>query len=203
MPAASKLHRAGIHAFVITGRLLKGQALPTFLPTASRIASSALACARGGIAELAVAILDIDYFKTVNDIYGHGTGDLALIHVARLLRAETRTSDIVARSEGEEFVVLMGGLDGRETIATIEHLRLAVEETDFDPKAEGISITLSAGVASYRTGDASFDDILKRSVMHFTVPRRLAGTGLSCGTRQRAHWSGKPCIEMRRFYAAI
>ena len=119
--------------------------------------------ARGGIAELAVAVLDIDYFKTVNDTYGHGAGDLALIHVARLLRAETRKNDVVARSGGEEFVVLMGGLDERETIATIERLRLAVEETDFDPKAEGITITLSAGVASYRTGDASFDDILKRA----------------------------------------
>lgn len=119
--------------------------------------------ARVGRSVLAVAVLDVDHFKSVNDTYGHDTGDLALVHVARLLRAETRKVDVVARSGGEEFVVLMEGLDEQEAIAAVERLRMVMEDTAFHPATEMIMITLSAGVSAYRAGDVCFDDILRRA----------------------------------------
>ena len=118
---------------------------------------------RAGRSVLAVAVLDVDHFKVVNDTYGHDTGDLALVHLARLLRAETRKVDVVARSGGEEFVILIEGLDEPETVAAVERLRLVVEDSAFNPAAGSMTITFSAGVSIYRAGDASFDDILRRA----------------------------------------
>lgn len=112
---------------------------------------------------LAVAVLDVDFFKAVNDTYGHAIGDLALSHISRRLCAATRKGDIVARSGGEEFVVLMEGLNKQEGVAAVERLRLAVAETPFSLAGKKISITLSGGVSAFRADDTSFEDILRRA----------------------------------------
>ena len=119
--------------------------------------------ARASRSMLAVAVLDVDFFKAINDTYGHTAGDLALSHLSRRLRAATRKNDIVARSGGEEFVVLMEGLSREEGAAAVERLLLAVKDTAFNLAGTKISITLSGGVAAYRADDTSFDDILRRA----------------------------------------
>ncbi|MDH7795089.1 MULTISPECIES: GGDEF domain-containing protein [unclassified Beijerinckia] len=114
-------------------------------------------------ARLAVAVLDIDAFKAINDTYGHEFGDQALIHVAGRLQAGTRKMDLVARSGGEEFVVLLNDLDQREAEAAAERLRLSVEADPFRMGTTTVPITVSVGVAIHQTGDGSFADIMRRA----------------------------------------
>jgi two-component system, cell cycle response regulator len=78
---------------------------------------------------LALAILDIDHFKRINDEHGHDEGDAALRRVAELLSASMRRTDVVARYGGEEFVVLMPGTTGTNALARIEALRQDVVNT--------------------------------------------------------------------------
>ncbi len=99
---------------------------------------------------LAVILLDIDKFKSINDTYGHLDGDNVLKALTRLLAANIRTSDTLARWGGEEFILLAPGssLDSARLLA--EKMRLAVAEYDFPiPR----SVTSSFGVASYQPGD--------------------------------------------------
>lgn len=100
-----------------------------------------LAAARG--TRLSAVVLDIDHFKTVNDSFGHPTGDKVLSEVAARLRGVARQGEIVARYGGEEFVWLLPGSGGEEALQAAERARLAIASEPFD---EVGSITVSAGV---------------------------------------------------------
>ncbi|MGC4250638.1 MAG: GGDEF domain-containing protein [Sphingobium sp.] len=112
---------------------------------------------------LAFAVLDLDAFKAINDSYGHEIGDRALVHVAEQFRKSGREHDLIARSGGEEFVVVMEGLDHNGAVAVAEQLRSAVESTPFRVEGKSIRITISAGVAVALPEDRSFDDVLGRA----------------------------------------
>lgn len=79
----------------------------------------------------AVAVIDIDLFKNLNDQYGHEGGDHALIHVANQLREQTRTLDMIARSGGEEFTVLFSDMDAHNAVLAAERMRLSIAEGGF------------------------------------------------------------------------
>jgi two-component system cell cycle response regulator len=97
---------------------------------------------------LEVLMVDVDHFKSVNDRYGHASGDRALRLIADSLRINTRVFDSVARYGGEEFVVVMPGTGPVEAAAAAERLRLAIQEIEFNATA-GMSmpLTVSVGVA--------------------------------------------------------
>ena len=107
-----------------------------------------LARARREDSAIAVAIFDIDYFKRVNDEWGHDTGDRVLARTARMLAAHARDIDIVARFGGEEFVVLLPGVDDADVRAFAERARAAMAAPDPDGLP---TIQLSAGVVSAPT----------------------------------------------------
>lgn len=111
----------------------------------------------------AVAVLDLDHFKVINDTYGHGVGDQALIYAANRLKQSARRVDLVARSGGEEFVVLLDDLDEDGALASAERIRVSVETEPFQDGAAIIPITVSAGVAVHHAGDESFDTLLRRA----------------------------------------
>lgn len=111
----------------------------------------------------AVAVLDIDRFKAINDTYGHEDGDNALIHVAFRLKVETRKGDFIARSGGEEFVVVLYDLAPASAQAAAERLRVAVEQDLFSIGDEMVPITVSVGVALYDGDDANFAQTLRRA----------------------------------------
>ena len=92
-----------------------------------------------------VLVLDLDYFKIVNDQYGHSAGDLALQHVAECLRQGVRESDIVARLGGEEFAVLLPGCTDIEVERIGEQLRVAVASQPFNFEGHDIALTVSIG----------------------------------------------------------
>src|SRR5438105_1195044 len=94
---------------------------------------------------LAVAMLDLDEFKRVNDVHGHGTGDEVLVRVAELLRAEFRASDVVCRVGGEEFGVVMPSCDALAALQAIERIHKRLARELFAPVGP---LSVSAGLAS-------------------------------------------------------
>jgi len=97
---------------------------------------------------LSLAILDLDYFKLVNDTYGHQAGDEVLIQVANLLRQNLRPFDIVARYGGEEFAILLPQTDLRTALAITERLRFRVGKISFTEDLQDLAISASIGLAS-------------------------------------------------------
>jgi len=114
---------------------------------------------RGGT--VCVLMGDIDRFKSINDTYGHDIGDLALIHVARVIReAIGAPGRVVARLGGEEFAVLLPGADLDEGRAVAEALRAACEANPFRLETSTLPITLSLGVAAQAPEKASLRRLL-------------------------------------------
>jgi diguanylate cyclase (GGDEF)-like protein len=97
---------------------------------------------------LSILFIDIDRFKSINDLLGHKAGDAALREFAAVLEAQLRPADIAARWGGEEFVIVLPETANEEARATAERLRATVEDNAFD-YAEGSRITCSIGVASF------------------------------------------------------
>ncbi|MFH7586207.1 GGDEF domain-containing protein [Oceanimonas smirnovii] len=102
---------------------------------------------------LAVVLLDIDYFKHVNDKYGHLAGDKALRLIARTLRESTKESDFVARFGGEEFVILMLNVDPALLHRPLQQLLKKIESIPFRFKKERVTITASIGATLLKSGD--------------------------------------------------
>lgn len=96
---------------------------------------------------LTVCLLDIDFFKRLNDTYGHQAGDHVLKKVSALLTQALREYDVVARYGGEEFAVILPTTPKGRGASIAERLRAAVAESDFSFKDKAISTTISCGVA--------------------------------------------------------
>ncbi len=114
---------------------------------------------------MAVLIVDIDFFKSINDTYGHDAGDEVLKEFASRLRANVRGMDLVARFGGEEFVVVMPETDLALAQGIAERLRETVAGTPFTVsggKAE-IPVTISIGMGTFDRGDDTPNTILKRA----------------------------------------
>jgi diguanylate cyclase (GGDEF)-like protein len=101
---------------------------------------------RDGGRSIALAIFDIDYFKLVNDRFGHVVGDRALVHIARLLGQEARAIDVAARLGGEEFAVLMPGCDLDGAAAFADRVRRALAALE-DPELPE-EVRVSAGITA-------------------------------------------------------
>ena len=98
---------------------------------------------------LSLIIVDIDYFKNVNDTYGHQNGDVVLAAVASLAQRQLRAYDSAARYGGEEFVLLIPGTSLAGGVMVAERLRQSVLDFSFPPPMEDLTVTISAGVATY------------------------------------------------------
>ncbi len=98
---------------------------------------------------IAVLMLDIDFFKQINDQYGHLVGDRCIAHVAGIIRdSVTRASDIVARYGGEEFVVVLCNTQAEGAWHVGEEIRKRVEQTPLQWRNESIPLSISGGVAA-------------------------------------------------------
>jgi len=115
---------------------------------------------RSGISS-AVVIADVDFFKNVNDTFGHEAGDLVLVAVSRLLKSELREVDSLSRWGGEEFVFLMHETGLAEAIAVTERIRRAVEDSSVSHHATKIRCTMSFGVTLLRPNDTLGDAIAR------------------------------------------
>jgi diguanylate cyclase (GGDEF)-like protein len=111
---------------------------------------------RGG--RYAVLLLDIDHFKSINDLLGHPTGDRVLAEIGRILGESVRGVDVAGRFGGEEFIVLLRDASRERALQVAERLRVAIESAGL-AYADGKPVTISIGVAYARAGDASNDAV--------------------------------------------
>jgi diguanylate cyclase (GGDEF)-like protein len=108
-------------------------------------------------AKLAIALMDIDHFKRVNDTYGHPAGDAVIRAVARAIKASVRESDPVFRWGGEEFLLLLPMSNLEQAMARLEALRshLRATEIQLEPTDARTSVTLSFGLTLHQSGESS------------------------------------------------
>jgi len=113
---------------------------------------------------IAVAVLDLDHFKRVNDTLGHAAGDEVLRTLGRLLLDKTRRDlDIPGRIGGEEFLLIMPETDEAGALTACDRLRRAVEAEPIYAEGEEIRVTVSIGVAARESGDESPTSMLRRA----------------------------------------
>ncbi|MEI7845583.1 MAG: GGDEF domain-containing protein, partial [Chloroflexota bacterium] len=112
---------------------------------------------------LALLMLDVDLFKRINDNYGHEVGDLAIQHVAAVLKSSLREIDFLARIGGEEFAVLLPNTDQAEAAVLAERIRKLMQDTLFEAAGAAITITISLGVAGFEEGMVDIDTLLRNA----------------------------------------
>lgn len=111
----------------------------------------------------AVLAVDLDLFKQVNDSHGHAAGDAVLQQVAALMQRITRQHDLVARSGGEEFTLLLPDAGADDALALAERLRAGLRAQPVLHDSLPLQVTVSVGVATILPGDASLDAVLARA----------------------------------------
>jgi len=118
--------------------------------------------ATGGI--FSFIIIDVDHFKSYNDMYGHIIGDTILQNLAKVLKKNVRGKDILGRYGGEEFAIILPGIQPFEAMKIAERMREVVENTPLARVgASNIFITISAGIASYPTDAVSVEDLVNKA----------------------------------------
>jgi len=93
-------------------------------------------------------LLDVDFFKKVNDTYGHEAGDVILTTIADCIHASIRKNDFCLRWGGEEFVIILQDITRMEAITIAERIRASIEQSDTTP-----AVTISVGVSQYQGAD--------------------------------------------------
>ncbi len=112
---------------------------------------------------LSILMIDIDFFKNINDTYGHAAGDIVLEEVAKIIKACTRNVDTAARYGGEEFVVMLNNTPPSAAMAVAERIRRSIEEKSIVYDGKKINVTISIGVSSYNFDLESAKAIVDRA----------------------------------------
>jgi diguanylate cyclase len=107
-------------------------------------------------------VWDIDFFKSINDRFGHKAGDKALMVIAELLASSIRETDFAGRFGGEEFVMVLSGTRCEEGLKVAEGIRRKVETCGFNSQGKPVHITISCGIAEF-AGDDTIDDAFERA----------------------------------------
>lgn len=102
--------------------------------------------------ELSLLMIDVDFFKKINDEYGHHRGDLVLREVAKGIQSACRGSDITFRYGGEEFVVVLGKTDAKGAKIIAERIRQQIANTHIEYNGKDIGVTVSVGIATRQSG---------------------------------------------------
>jgi len=120
-----------------------------------------------------VILIDVDYFKQVNDSFGHDGGDEVLRHLATILSNCGREKDLVGRYGGEEFIVILPGSDESEALQTAERIRALVERTSVRVSSGTVQITVSMGVSTNLNPAAILDGEVHPANQEFVSGRAL------------------------------
>ena len=123
------------------------------------VAQKKIASIKRHSVKLSLIVIDIDFFKKINDAHGHTMGDLILTQVGGLFKELTRDEDVVARIGGEEFVILLDACSLKHAFTKAEEIRKALEEANF----ENLNVTASFGVAQYGEDDKDFGALFMRA----------------------------------------
>jgi diguanylate cyclase (GGDEF)-like protein len=138
---------------------------------------------------LSLVLLDIDFFKKINDVYGHTTGDVVLKELATLVASNLRQCDWIARYGGEEYALILPDTPCLEALKLLERLRLLVEKHVFDREHSPMKITVSLGITQYDVKRhtlerfiAEADEALYEAKNHGRNQVRVYGLGASGNT---------------------
>jgi diguanylate cyclase (GGDEF)-like protein len=112
---------------------------------------------------LCMIMIDIDHFKRLNDKYGHAVGDCVLVALVTKLKQTLRIQDLLARTGGEEFTILMPDTPAQTGMAAAERLRRIVEALEVPAVEKPIHVTVSAGVAGFKPDLGGWEDMMRRA----------------------------------------
>lgn len=126
-------------------------------------AQNAMSAALQGNRALSVAMIDIDFFKAVNDTYGHTAGDAVLATVAASFQQQTRSTDVVGRVGGEEFCLVLLDAGLSEAYQLAERIRRAVKGLALSADGREFSVTVSIGITAYQGEADNLDQMLARA----------------------------------------
>lgn len=168
--------------------------LPNRRAAEARLAIEWNRARRDGV-NFAVALIDIDRFKLINDQYGHHVGDRALAHVARVLGRNMRGGDWIARWGGEEFLICFHDLDAKGALTAGERVRKLVKGKPLKLPQGDLQITVSIGVALYNKDVASLDAQLGQadSLLYEAKQSgrdKVLAAGVADGRRGSLVWDG-------------
>ena len=135
--------------------------------------------------KLSLLVTDIDFFKKVNDTYGHDVGDVVIKGLGDILRRQKRTTDLVARFGGEEFIVLCEQTDERGAQLLAERIREELQKTTFHTEQGPLSVTCSIGVATFPEGGDSWETLFKASDEALYVSKRSGRNRVTSWTKPR------------------
>ncbi|WP_462320125.1 diguanylate cyclase [Halochromatium sp.] len=133
-----------------------------------------------------IAMLDLDFFKAINDTHGHRMGDVVLRGFAKHLRQSMREADWIARWGGEEFIVLMPETSALQAQSSMDRFRSALAQTDFGTSDLAIKITVSIGIAESKPGDATPDMVITVADDCLYQAKRLGRNRVCCNTLETA-----------------
>ncbi len=131
-----------------------------------------------------VAMVDVDFFKLYNDLYGHSAGDRALKKIAEVLKQASGKDDIIARYGGEEFAVIFPNIEGNQSLRAIETLRKAVESNFYSSTEVNEFLTISVGVANYPNDGKTPEEMIDHADAAMYVAKH-------CGRNQSVLFSKK------------
>ncbi|MDB5386395.1 MAG: diguanylate cyclase, partial [Planctomycetaceae bacterium] len=166
----------------------------------------------GGAAPFSIIFVDVDHFKSVNDTFGHASGDKVLVELARLMQQEMYSGELVARYGGEEFVILCPDSDLSTTFNRAERLRNAVMRIVI-PDLKGRQLTVSQGVSQFVPGDTS-ETLLNRADLALFEAKRCGRNQTLSMTpeqllavekepEQQPEQLGDPFLFKRQFQAVV
>lgn len=113
--------------------------------------------------DMSFAIIDVDFFKKINDNYGHSAGDYALKEIAYLLSNTFRKTDMVFRYGGEEFAVIITETPVEKALIPLERLRQTVEEYNFNYNGQDMKITISIGISGVTEKTKSIRELFENA----------------------------------------
>lgn len=125
-------------------------------------------------------MLDIDFFKQVNDNWGHEVGNQALIHIAQLMLQTVRRLDTPCRYGGEEFAVILPNTDLGAALPVAERLRQVIAETPLQVDERQLELTASLGIATYQLGEKTTPEELVQRADHYLYQAKQEGRNRVC-----------------------
>ena len=134
---------------------------------------------RGG-QPTSLIMLDIDFFKKVNDQWGHEVGNQALVHLSRLLQQIVRKLDIPCRYGGEEFAVILPNTNLAACLPVAERIRQGIEESSLDVAGKPLRMTVSLGIATYTDKQETTVEDLVKQADHYLYQAKESGRNRVC-----------------------
>ncbi len=133
---------------------------------------------------LAVAFVDVDHLRAINERMGHETGDVVLREIGERLRAAVREIDVVTRYGGEEFVVLLPSTHLGGALAVAQRISRSVGDKPVDSGAGGVRVTVSIGISLFPSPNIGSRDLLLRAADRALLRAKAEGDGRICVARE-------------------